>query len=947
MEIEKYIGEKNKILNWLLQDMNKLETGEKIIKYLLLKEWNTNLQMNWSLKVGWMTKDLNFIIWLFEYNFYNNYVEFFNIIKHKNFTLFLIDDFKYNKNLEDNLIWLYKRYGPDTILKSNSIKLNVKCLKNYLENGYINLLKIIIKIYNEYFDTKNSNVLFKEYIYESLICPSIYLSIILTYGNKELIQYLEELGFLIEKITIRKQYNPLNNITSNIFNLAFTDRDIFRNRSMNRINEIIDMIIYIMNHKYFSYSKYTKIRFRIRLLCINDPTMRIVKYIIENLKFDDLLLKDILNKCINKIVLPESIRYILDYFGPKYSKGFNLDILSELFKSNELFYYYIDQIFKQGYNLNNRVINKNTITSFLLQVYSNDKEIYLEKIINYYPNFLNNNRLIENLYYYLSDNFKINIIELQTINWKGIKKYILECNKSIEDNDNNIIKCLIKYYEDITYNIKEKKYVLGIIRDIIKDYPNLYEEYEDNTNKVKILIKEDYKLKYIVDKWISKHIYKKYDFNKHDICTICLNNFDKFIDLNENNEKKIYYYKYELCRINEIRKDQEIENQIINNNQNNIDNHNVRDNQNDIDNQNEIDNQNDIDNQNEIDNNNERENENDIENQNEIENHNEEDNQNERDTMNKERDALTMYMDEVGKILNSLSEEDKNKYFKGRKKYQIIIKDNIWIKEIIKNNLGILNEYFKINISSKSYQINYIILDLLPKYEMINKNLNRLLYKDKNTRPIVKFYIPSKYFVIIKSINNGSNNLKIDTIEYRMSFLNIIDQLLITLKFFFDTNKIDCSLVRIVINNIIHEQFKYLEKNGKKIELKKIEEYIVEIKDLLNIFLSMILYIQDCINCKILIKYYNEEMIRFITNLYPIMIESNSYIEKDINKIEDNIIYTKKRRNEDYTNDLNKRRKRIIETDCKHKFCETCFKNLIDSECINCPICRTSINFII
>ena len=911
MEIDKYIGEKNKLIKWLIQEMNNLETGEKIIRYLLIKEWNTNLQMNWSLKAGWMTEDLNFIIWLFENNFYNNYIEFFNVIKHKNFTLFLIDDFTYNKKLEDNLIWLYKRYGPDMILKSNSLKLNVKCLIKYLENGYINLMKLIIKIYNEYFDTRNTNVLFKEYIYESQICPSVYLSIVLTYGNIELIQYLEELDYLCEKITIKKQYNPINGITSNLFNLAFTDKDIFKNKSMNRINEIIDMIIYIMNHKYFLNLKSTKIKFRIRLLCINDPTMRIVKYLIETLKYDEGLLRDILNKCINKIEIPESVTYIIDYFGPKYSKGFNLEGLSELFKSEKLFYYYIHEIFKQGYNLNNRILNKNIITSFLLQVYSNNKEIYLEIILNLYPNFLKNNRIIDNLYNYISANFKINIIELQYINWEGIKKYILGCNQTIEDNDNYIIKCLIKFYEDIMYNKNEKEYILEIIRGIIKDYPDLYEEYEifeNNINKVKILIRRDYKLKYIVDKWISKHIYNNNDYNNNDICPICLNNFDTFIDLNKNNEK----YKYELYKINDIERKEEINNIVNDNIHNKIENNN----------------------ENEIENNDE----------NEIYN-NESKIYNKDINDNNKRDKLIMYMGEVGKILNNLSIEDKNKYFKGRKKSQIIIKDNIWIREIIKNKLGILNDYFRINISSKSYQINYITLDLLPKYEMINRNISKLVYKDKFNRPIVKLYLPSKYSSIIKNINNGSTNIKIETIEYRMNFINIVDQILIILKFFIDTNKIDSPLIRLVINNIIHEQFKYLEKNGKKIEITKIEEYLCEINDLLNIFLSMILYLQDCINSKILIKYYNDELIKYIRNIYPILIESNSYIEKDINKIEDNILLTKKRKNEDYTNDINKRRKLIIETECKHKFCETCFKNLIDSECISCPICKLDIDF--
>ena len=81
MEIDKYIGDKNKIVKWLVDEIIHLETGEKIIRYLLIKEWNTNLQMNWSLKVAWNTYDLYFIIWLFEINFYNNYIEFFNIIK--------------------------------------------------------------------------------------------------------------------------------------------------------------------------------------------------------------------------------------------------------------------------------------------------------------------------------------------------------------------------------------------------------------------------------------------------------------------------------------------------------------------------------------------------------------------------------------------------------------------------------------------------------------------------------------------------------------------------------------------------------------------------------------------------------------------------------------------------------------------------------------------------
>ena len=48
MEIDKYIGDKNKIVKWLVDEIIHLETGEKIIRYLLIKEWNTNLQMNWS-----------------------------------------------------------------------------------------------------------------------------------------------------------------------------------------------------------------------------------------------------------------------------------------------------------------------------------------------------------------------------------------------------------------------------------------------------------------------------------------------------------------------------------------------------------------------------------------------------------------------------------------------------------------------------------------------------------------------------------------------------------------------------------------------------------------------------------------------------------------------------------------------------------------------------------
>ena len=127
--------------------------------------------------------------------------------------------------------------------------------------------------------------------------------------------------------------------------------------------------------------------------------------------------------------------------------------------------------------------------------------------------------------------------------------------------------------------------------------------------------------------------------------------------------------------------------------------------------------------------------------------------------------------------------------------------------------------------------------------------------------------------------------------------------------------------------------------------MSKMDEYIVEMNDLLNIIFSIIISLQDCVNSKILIKYYNTELVKYIKNIYPILIESNSYIEKDINKIEDNIIITKKRKNEDYTNDLNKRRKNIIETDCKHKFCETCFKSIIEYEYIDCPICKSTIDF--
>ena len=40
----------------------------------------------------------------------------------------------------------------------------------------------------------------------------------------------------------------------------------------------------------------------------------------------------------------------------------------------------------------------------------------------------------------ITDNFKINIIEIQNINWKGIKRYLTECDFFIEYNDNFIIK---------------------------------------------------------------------------------------------------------------------------------------------------------------------------------------------------------------------------------------------------------------------------------------------------------------------------------------------------------------------------------------------------------------------------------------------------------------------------------------------------------------------------